>query len=193
MVKKVVILGGGAAGIDVLELLHRGKEDTEKMELTLIKKEKEGFFSTCGLPFALQGMYSIKELELIEPKFYIDKGVDFRTGTEVTGINLGDGYVSVDTGEDIKYDYLVIATGSKPFIPPIEGTNLEGVYTLTGKEDGERIEAAMNANPGNALIIGAGLIGLQTAVAFSKKGIKTTIVETLPYPLQPVNAAFPLA
>lgn len=180
MAKEVVIIGGGAAGIDVLELLHRGKEDTEKMELTLIKKEKEGFFSTCGLPFALQGMYSIKELELIEPKFYIDKGVDFRTGTEVTGINLGDGYVSVDTGEDIKYDNLVIATGSKPFIPPIEGTNLEGVYTLTGKEDGERIEAAMNANrPGNALIIGAGLIGLQTAVAFSKKGIKTTVVETL--------------
>ncbi|GAH68852.1 unnamed protein product, partial [marine sediment metagenome] len=175
-------LGGGAAGIDVLELLHRGKEDTEKMELTLIKKEKEGYFSTCGLPFALQGMYGIKELELIEPKFYIDKGVDFRTGTEVTGINLEDGYVSVDTGEDIKYDYLVIATGSKPFIPPIEGTNLEGVYTLTGKEDGERIEAAMNANrPGNALIIGAGLIGLQTAVAFSKNGIKTTVVEMLPY------------
>ncbi|MGB2842434.1 MAG: FAD-dependent oxidoreductase [Halobacteriota archaeon] len=182
MVKNVVILGGGAAGIDVLELLHRGKEDTEKMELTLIKKEKEGFFSTCGLPFALQGMYSIKELELIEPKFYIDKGVDFRTGTEVTGINLEDGYVGVDTGEDIKYDYLVIATGSKPFIPPIEGTNLEGVYTLTGREDGERIEAAMNATrPGNALIIGAGLIGLQTAVAFSKKGIKVTVVETLPY------------
>lgn len=182
MTKKVVIIGGGAAGIDVLELLFRGKEDTEKMELTLIKKEKEGFFSTCGLPFALQGMYGIKELELIEPKFYIDKGVDFRTGTEVTGINLEDGYVSVDTGEDIKYDYLVIATGSKPFIPPIEGTNLEGVYTLTGREDGERIEAAMNANrPGNALIIGAGLIGLQTAVAFSKKGIKTTVVETLPY------------
>jgi len=181
MAKEVVILGGGAAGIDVLELLHRGKEDAEEMEMTLIKKEKEGFFSTCGLPFALQGMYGIKELELIEPKFYIDKGVDFRTGTEVTGINLEDGYVSVDTGEDIKYDYLVIATGSKPFIPPIEGTNLEGVYTLTGREDGERIEAAMNANPSNALIIGAGLIGLQTAVAFSKKGINTTVVEMLPY------------
>ncbi len=181
MAKKVVIIGGGAAGIDVLELLHRGKKDAEEMELTLIKKEKEGFFSTCGLPFALQGMYDIKELELIKPGFYIDKGVDFRTGAEVTGINLEDGYVSVDTGEDIKYDYLVIATGSKPFIPPIEGTNLEGVYTLTGREDGERIEAAMNANPGNALIIGAGLIGLQTAVAFSKKGISTTVVEMLPY------------
>ena len=182
MAKRVVILGGGAAGIDVLELLHRGKEDAEEMELTLIKKEKEGFFSTCGLPFALQGMYGIKELELIEPDFYIDKGVDFRTGTEVTGINLENDYVSVDTGEDIKYDYLVIATGSKPFIPPIEGTNLEGVYTLTGREDGERIEAAMNANrPGNTLIIGAGLIGLQTAVAFSKKGINTTVVETLPH------------
>jgi NADH oxidase (H2O2-forming) len=181
MAKKVVILGGGAAGIDVLDLLLRGKEGAEEIEITLIKKEKEGFFSTCGLPFALQGMYSIKELELIEPNYYIDKGVEFGTGTEVTGINLENGYVSVDTGEDIKYDYLVIATGSKPFIPPIEGTNLEGVYTLTGKEDGERVEAAMNANARNALIIGGGLIGLQTAVAFSKKGINTTVVEMLPH------------
>ncbi len=181
MVKRVVIIGGGAAGIDVLELLFRGKEGAEEMEITLIKKEKEGFFSTCGLPFALQGMYNIKELELIEPNFYIDKGVDFRTGTEVTSINLENGYVNVDTGEEIKYDYLVIATGSKPFIPPIEGTNLEGVYALSNREDGERVEAAMNVNPRNALIIGGGIIGLQTAVAFSKNGIKTTVVEIFPY------------
>ena len=180
--KKVVIIGGGAAGIDVLELLLRGKEGAGETEITLIKKEEEGFFSSCGLPFALQGMYSIKDLVLFEPNFYINKGVDFRTGTEVTSIDLENSYVRVDTGEDIKYDYLVIATGSKPFIPPIEGTNLEGVYTLTGKEDGERLEAAMNAKEtSNAVIIGAGIIGLQTAVAFSKKGIKTTVVEMLPY------------
>jgi NADH oxidase (H2O2-forming) len=182
MVKRVVIIGGGAAGIDVLELLLRGKEGAEETEITLIKKEREGFFSSCGLPFALGGMYSITDLVLFEPNFYIDKGVDFRTGTEVTSIDLENSYVHVDTGEDIKYDYLVIATGSKPFIPPIEGTNLEGVFTLWGREDGERLEAAMDAEGTNAaVVIGGGLIGLQAAVAFSKKGIKTTVVEMLPY------------
>ena len=182
MVKKVVIIGGGAAGIDVLELLLRGKEGAEETEITLIKKETEGFFSSCGLPFALQGMYDIKDLVLFEPNFYIDKGVDFRTGTEVTSIDSENSYVRVDTGEDIKYDYLVIATGSKPFIPPIEGTNLEGVFRLWGREDGERLEAAMDAEEtSSAVIIGGGMIGLQAAVVFSKKGIKTAVVEMYSY------------
>lgn len=182
MVKKVVIIGGGAAGIDVLELLHRGKEGAEEIEITLIKKESEGFFSACGLPFALGGVYSIKDLVLFEPNLYIEKGDDFRAASEVTSIDLENSCVRVDTNEEIAYDCLVIATGSKPFIPPIEGTDLEGVHTLSGREDGERLEAAMNAEATrNALIIGGGMIGLQAAVAFSKKGIKTTVVEMLPY------------
>lgn len=181
MVKKVVIIGGGAAGVDVLELLLRGQGAAEEMEITLLKKEEEGFFSTCGLPFALQGMYSIKDLSLFEPEFYRAKGIDFRTGTEVTSINLEEGYVRVDSIEEIRYDELVIATGSKPFIPPLEGRNLEGVYTLSKKEDGEKVEAAMSANPRNALVIGGGIAGLQTAVAFSKRGIYTTVVEMFPY------------
>ena len=177
-----MIIGGGAAGIDVLELLLRGQEGAEETEITLIKKETEGFFSSCGLPFALEGIYGIKDLVLFEPNFYIDKGVDFRTGTEVTSIDLENSYVRVDTGEEISYDYLVIATGSKPFIPLVEGTNLDGVYTLTGKEDGERLEAAMDAkDTSNAVIIGGGIIGLQAAVAFSKNGIKTTVVEMFPH------------
>jgi NADH oxidase (H2O2-forming) len=182
MVKRVVIIGGGAAGIDVLELLLRAEADAEQLELTLLKKEPEGFFSSCGLPFALQGLYDIQALVLFEPDFYRDKGVDFRTGIEVTSIDLENGLVRVDTGEEIPYDCLVIATGSKPFIPPIDGTNLEGVFTLWGREDGERIKAVIDApETSNAVIIGGGMIGLQAAVAFSKKGLRTTIVELVPW------------
>ncbi|RZN36882.1 MAG: hypothetical protein EFT35_07505 [Methanophagales archaeon ANME-1-THS] len=186
MVKKVVIVGGGAAGIDVLELLLRGKgaADAEELEITLLKKEHEGFFSMCGLPFALQGLYQIKDLDLFEPEFYRAQGIEFRTGTEVTRINLEERYVHLDSGEDLSYDELVIATGSRPFIPPIEGTDLEGVYTLNTREDGEKVDAALHAEETrNAVIIGAGWIGLQAAVAFSKRGITTRVVEKLPYPL----------
>ena len=186
MVKSVVIIGGGAGGIDVLELLQRGKDEAteetdKKTKITLIKKEREGFFSSCGLPFALEGLYGINDLVLFDPDLYREKGVDFRTGTEVTSIDLENSSVRLDTGEEIQYDSLVIATGSKPFIPPVAGTNLDGVFTLWGREDGEKIKAAMDAEgTNNALIIGGGLIGLQAAVAFSKNGIKTTLVEMLP-------------
>ena len=182
MVKRVVIIGGGAAGIDVLELLLRAEAADEPLKLTLLKKEPEGFFSSCGLPFALQGLNDIKELVLFEPSFYSKRGVDFRTGIEVTSIDVEHSSVRVDTGEEIPYDYLVIATGSKPFIPPIDGTNLEGVFTLWGREDGERIKAVMDApETSNAVIIGGGMIGLQAAVAFSKKGLKTTVMEMVPW------------
>ncbi|MGZ4951165.1 MAG: FAD-dependent oxidoreductase [Halobacteriota archaeon] len=178
MVEKVVIIGGGAAGIDVLELLLRGCKDPGKMKITLLKKEDEGFFSMCGLPYALQGMYSTISLNLFEPDFYIDRGIDFRTSAEVTGIFLKENYVLLSSGERLYYDFLVIATGSSPFIPPIKGANMGGVYTIGNSKDGKLLEKAVTEEElENALVIGGGLIGLQTAAAFSKKGITTRVVE----------------
>lgn len=181
MAKKVVIIGGGAAGIDVLELLLRGEEESEDMEITLLKKEKEGFFSMCGLPYALQGVCSLGVLDQFHPDVYGNRGIDFRTETKATSIDLEEQSVRLESGKELSYDYLVIATGSKPFIPPIPGTDLEGVYTLICREDGEHIAEALNAGEvKSGLVIGAGLIGLQTAIAFSKRGIKTTVIERLP-------------
>ena len=181
MAKKVVIIGGGIAGIYVLRNLLVKKEEVEEgVDLTLIKKEKSGWVSTCGLPFALRGLYGIDDTEINGPKFFIDQGVDFRTETEVTKINLGDSASSVtlNTGEGMKYDYLVIATGRKPSIPPaVEGTKLGGVYTFNNEEDAEKIAAAMNAKDAkNAFVRGRGIIGLQAAAAFSVKGLKTTVL-----------------
>ncbi|MGZ4924129.1 MAG: FAD-dependent oxidoreductase [Halobacteriota archaeon] len=182
MVEKVVIIGGGAAGIDVLELLLRGCKDPGKMKITLLKKEDEGFFSMCGLPYALQGMYSTISLNLFEPDFYIDRGIDFRTSAEVTGIFLKENYVLLSSGERLYYDFLVIATGSSPFIPPIKGANMGGVYTIGNSKDGKLLEKAVTEEElENALVIGGGLIGLQTAAAFSKKGITTRVVERCPH------------
>jgi NADPH-dependent 2,4-dienoyl-CoA reductase/sulfur reductase-like enzyme len=99
MAKKVVIIGGGAAGIDVLELLLRGHKCVEDIKITLLKREDEGFFSLCGLPFALQGMCGIEALSVFGPDFYINKGVDFRTSAEVKSINLEERYVHLDSEE----------------------------------------------------------------------------------------------
>jgi NADH oxidase (H2O2-forming) len=182
MAKKVVIIGGGAAGVDVLELLLRGKEKSVDMEITLLKKEKEGFFSMCGLPYALQGMCSLGVLNQFQPDLYRNQGIDFRTETKATSIDLEEQFVHLESGEELSYDYLVIATGSKPFIPPIPGTDLEGVHTLICSQDGELISAALNAGEiSSGLVIGGGMIGLQAAIAFSKRGIKTIVIERLPF------------
>jgi len=174
MTKKIVIVGGGIAGIYVLRnLLARKDEVEEEMDLTLLKREKRGWVSTCGLPFALRGWYEIDRTEINKPQFFRDQGVDFRTETEVTKLNLEQSNVALKTGEELNYDFLVIATGRKQFV---KETKLDGVFTFNNEEDAEKIEAAMTVEGvKNAYIRGRGIIGLQAAAAFSARGLKTTV------------------
>ena len=179
MAKKIVIVGGGIAGISVLRNLLARKDEVEGgMDLTLIKREKSGWVSTCGLPFALRGWYEIDRTEINKPQFFLDQGVDFRVETEVTRIKLEGSSVTLKTGEVRKYDYLVIATGREPSVPAaVAETELERVYTFNNEDDARKIEAAMNAEGAkNAFVRGRGIIGLQAAVAFSEKGLKTTVL-----------------
>ncbi|MEA1999925.1 MAG: FAD/NAD(P)-binding oxidoreductase, partial [Euryarchaeota archaeon] len=174
MAKRVVIVGGGIAGIYVLRSLLARKSDVdEEMDFTVIKREKSGWVSTCGLPFALRGWYEIERTEINKPQFFLDQGVDFRTETEVAKLNLDDSSLVLKTGEELKYDYLVIATGRKQ---EVKETILEGVYTFNNEEDAEKIEATLNLEEvENAYIRGRGIIGLQAAAAFSTRGLKTTV------------------
>ncbi|MHC1636217.1 MAG: FAD-dependent oxidoreductase, partial [Candidatus Methanospirareceae archaeon] len=175
--KKIVIVGGGNAGTYTVEALMR-KGAVNQFDITLVKKEKGGSSSICAVPFALQGIFSMKEVVEIEPpESFVKRGIDYRTETEATSIDLENETVSLSTGEEIKYDYLVIATGRKPRIPPIEGVDLEGVYTMSTVEDGRKIEAAMKApETKRAVVLGGGSIGLQVALAFLKNGLKTTVI-----------------
>ncbi len=174
MAKRVVIVGGGIAGIYVLRSLLARKSDVdEEMDFTVIKREKSGWVSTCGLPFALRGWYEIERTEINKPQFFLDQGVDFRTETEVAKLNLDDSSLVLKTGEELKYDYLVIATGRKQ---EVKETELEGVYTFNNEEDAEKIEAALSLEEvENAYIRGRGIIGLQAAAAFSTRGLKITV------------------
>jgi len=172
---KNIVIGGGIAGFHVLEdVLKRAPEQAKNF--MLITKEKLGWPSTCGIPFGLAGEYDLKQLEIRPPSYYREKGFDVKTETEVTSINIEDSTVSIGE-ERIGYDKLIIATGRKPFLPPIKGIALEGVYTLSTLTDAFKVEKAMK-DAKEAVIIGAGVVGLETAAAFSSKGIKTTVVRS---------------
>jgi len=100
--------------------------------------------------------------------------VDFRTENEVTKLNLDEKNVVLKTGEEITYDYLVIATGRKQ---SVKETKLDGVFTFNNEEDACKIEDALNTREvKNAFIRGRGIIGLQSAAAFAERGIKTTVL-----------------
>ncbi len=176
MEKRIVIIGAGVAGNNVLLFLLENRKDEK---ITVLKKEEIAYFSTCGIMYPLQEVHglTLKNLILKESKAYIDQGVDFRTNAEVTGINLDEN--SIDVGnEKIEYDELVIATGKNPFIPEITGTELESVCTISNEIDAELTEKAIkDEKKKNAVVIGGGMIGLEAAIALLNKNKKVTVIE----------------
>ena len=176
MEKRIVIIGAGVAGNNVLLFLLENRKDEK---ITVLKKEEIAYFSTCGIMYPLQEVHglTLKNLVLKEAKAYVDQGVDFRTNIEVTGINLDENSIDVG-GEKLKYDALVIATGKKPFIPEISGTDLEGVCTISNEIDAELTEKAIkDEKKKNAVVIGGGMIGLEAAIALLNKNKKVTVIE----------------
>ncbi len=175
MTKEVVIVGGGVAGIFVLRNLLAKKDLVEEgLHITLIKREKSGWVSTCGLPFALRGWYELERTEIKKPEFYLEQGIDFRAESDVTKLNWDRMNVVLKNGEKINYDYLVIATGRKQ---SVKETALDGVFTFNNEDDACAIEDARNTKEvKNAFVRGRGIIGLQSAVAFAERGIKATVL-----------------
>lgn len=181
---KIVIIGAGAAGTTAA--LWAKKTD-RKSEVVLITREPYPEYSRCGLPYTISKIIPDFHNLISHEAGWYEKfaKIDLRLETEVTDVDSKAKTVKVKnlkTGEEetINYDKLVIATGSYPAAPPIEGVkDKEGVYFLRTLQDAMNIAAAAE-NAKNAVVIGAGLIGVETAENLVEKGLKVAIVEFLP-------------
>ena len=193
MTRKIIIIGAHAAGLDAASA---ARKTDRTAEITLITKEKKTAYSRCGLPFVLGGhIKTFDELIVFPDRFY--KMMKLKLLTETTVTNIDSKVKTVDVQDKsgnkdtLSYDQLVLTTGAKPFIPPIKGREKKGIFVVRTIEDGEKINKALETGK-SAVIIGAGLIGLEVAVACQERGLKTTVVEFLPYVL-PVLLDKPMA
>jgi NADH oxidase (H2O2-forming) len=182
MARRIVIVGANAAGVDAASAARK-KDRTA--EITLVTQEKNAGYSRCGLPFVVGGhIPDFKDLIVYPPAYFQMLKLNLRLETKATAINTKDKTVTVQTKEGITetlpYDALVIATGADSFMPPIKGREKQGILSLRAIEDGEKIDAAVKAGAKSAVIMGAGLIGLELGVALIERGLKVTIVEMLP-------------
>ena len=184
MTRKIVIIGAHAAGLDAASA---ARKTDRTAEITLITKEKKTAYSRCGLPFVLGGhIKTFDDLLVFPERFYKMMKLNLLTETTVTKIDAKAKTVEIQDKngkkETLSYDNLVLTTGADPFVPPIKGRDKKGVYVVRTIEDGEKIDKAIESAK-SAVIIGAGLIGLEVAVACLERGLKTTVVEFLPYVL----------
>ncbi len=207
MGRKIVVIGGVACGP---KAAARVKRLDPKAEVIILEQGPCVSYGACGLPFYLGG--EVKELdELIKtpvgiprtPAFFqAVKGVEVLTGVRAEAIDREKKLViakRLETGEILKfpYDSVVLATGSRPIRPPIEGINLEGIYCLKSLEDGQKIKAAIeDPKVTDVVVVGSGLIGLECLEPLVKAGKKVTVVEKLSWALPTLldeDMAFPIA
>ncbi len=177
MPRRIVIVGGGGAA---LRAALGAKTVDLKADVTLISDEKLTFYSRCALPYIIEG-----EIESVEKTVSPDppgtkllrgwKAVDVDpSGKTVTAQNLETG-----REETFQYDALIIATGSRPFIPPVPGKDLKGVFPLRTDKDLRGLQSYIKPG-GKAVVVGARFIGLEVAAALKTKGMDVTVVELLP-------------
>ena len=184
MTRKIIIIGAHAAGLDAASA---ARKTDRTAEITLITKEEKPAYSRCGLPFVIGGhIKNFDDLIVFPDRFYKMMKLNLLTETTVTNIDSKGKTVDIQNKsgnkETLTYDSLIIATGADPFLPPIKGREKNGIFVVRTLEDGAKISKAVEKAK-SAVIIGAGLIGLEVAVACLERGLKTTVVEFLPYVL----------
>ncbi len=194
MGRKIVVIGGVACGP---KAACRAKRLDPSAEVIIVEKGEEISYGACGLPFYLEGeVPDVKDLTTTPVGVVRDvnffkavKGVDVLLNTEAVSIDRKKKEVLVRNVKDgseqtLFYDKLVLATGSSPVRPPIPGIDLAGIHCLKTLTDGVRLKKAMEEAPGkNAVIVGAGLIGMECLEPLLNAGFNVHVVEKLPFVL----------
>lgn len=171
--KKLLIIGGGAVGMAV----STGAIRHSDYAVTVISSDKHASYSQCGIPYVLSGdIPAFEQLILKNFEFFREIGIEMRLDTKVDSIDLVNSTIRIGA-ELLAFDKLVIATGSTPFIPKnIEtGKSLKNVFTLRTLSDGMQLNEALN-NAKDIVIIGAGSIGIEVAIATARRGIRTSLL-----------------
>lgn len=178
---KLLIVGGVAGGSSAAA---RARRLSEQAEIVLFERGPDISFANCGLPYYIGEKIADRSKLLITTAEHFRQryNVDVRTRSQVESINRSAKTVTVrnllnDTTYDEPYDKLVLAPGAAPLTPPIPGINLPGIFTLRDLADVDRIKAAVDSGVRQAVIVGAGFIGLELAENLVRRGVETTIVE----------------
>lgn len=185
---RILIIGGGASGSTAAQF---ARKTDRKAEVILVSNENYPFYSRCGLPYALSGRVpSFEGLVEYSQSWFRQFKIDVHLGTEASSLDTVNRTVKLRSladgkEENVPYDALILATGATPWMPPMEGAYVqpgklrEGVHFLRTIPDGKAI-AAMLKKGAKAVVVGAGLIGMETAEALTEMGIDVSIVDILP-------------
>ncbi|KAA0259214.1 NADH oxidase [Deferribacter autotrophicus] len=172
--EKVVIVGGGPAGRVVVHSLYAAKKE---YDVVLIKDEEINV-NRCSVPYGIVDKKPVEKY-CISDSLITEFGAKLVIDT-VVEINKEENFVVTEKGQKFNYDYLLLATGSKPIILPIPGIDLDNITSVRSKADLERLRKYAKEYK-KCVVVGGGYIGVEVAVVLKKLGLDVTIVEMLPH------------
>ena len=182
----IVIVGASLAGAKAAETLRAEGHDGR---LVLIGAEPERPYERPALSKDyLRGESPRDKLFVHDASFYADHDVELRTGTTATALDPASSVVTLDNGERLRYDRLLLATGAVPRRLAVPGGELDGVLYLRTVEDADAIRARAQGG-GHAVVVGAGWIGAEVAASLRQTGLEVTVIEPGQVPLERVLGA----
>lgn len=170
---KYIIVGGSAAGMAAANAI---REHDQRGAITVLSEEPDPPYFRPMIPFLVSSEKKASGMMLEGNGPYTGCDIAIKTGTRVTAVNTDGRTVLTEAGVKMAYEKILFSTGSRPYIPPeIEGTEVDGVFTLRTLDDARkmvrRVESAKHA-----VMLGGGLLNLKTAFALLQRGLKVTLV-----------------
>jgi len=166
--EKVIIIGGGPAAISMAKILGGRKH------VTIIRPENHSMIY-CAMPYVIENIIPFNKT-LKKDALVTDTGATL-IRDRVEKVDFEHRHVHTETGKVYTYDKLVIATGADPVLPPVQGADLQGVLTFKTEDNLKRIVESAENGLKNAVVVGAGAIGIELAQALNGRGVQTHLVD----------------
>jgi len=184
----IVIVGGDAAGMSAAS---KFKRERPEREVVVFEKGEYVSYAACGMPYYVKGAVdSLDDLVTVTPEAFVEeRGIDLRLHHEVVELRPDEQEVVVESPEGRvtqPYDQLLVATGAHAVVPPFEGMDLDGVFTMHSlpEADAVRDYLAFEA-PATVGVVGGGYIGIEMAEAFAEHDVEVHVFEMLPHVMAP--------
>jgi nitrite reductase (NADH) large subunit len=172
--QRVVVIGNGMVGLRFCEQLVE-HDANRRFQITTFCEEPRAAYDRVGLT-SFFAHRDAEKLMLARLEWYRENGVDLHLNDRAVTIDRKAKLVKSDLGIQIRYDYVVLATGSYPFVPPIPGVDKRGVFVYRTIEDLQHIIDYAGKSK-SAAVIGGGLLGLEAAKAAYDLGLETHVIE----------------
>jgi len=174
---KHVIVGSGVAGVTAAQAIRQADVDAE---VHLFGAEPYPYYRRPQLWEFIAGQVEQDALYYRPAEWYAERGIKLHLGTEITELEPAVHHITLADGSQVTYDRLLLTTGARSFIPPCEGSEKDGVFALRTLDDARAIKAYAQ-KVDTAVVVGGGLLGLETARALHTAGLDVTVVEFFPY------------